>query len=240
MGIIPTKLAPPMARSKCANMIDKPPFQIYGVSVGARTYLHTMVCVWRGVVRRVIRANVERKRETHHMQPYIGQILAVGFNYAPIGWAICNGQLMSIAEYSTLYALIGTTYGGDGVSTFALPNLQGRVPLSMGQAPGMPNYAIGQMAGSETVTLTPSQLPSHTHMVTASSAAGTTNTPASNTLLAQNPQSAAKLYAPSSQLTPLSNASIGASGGNQPHENLQPLLAINFIIALEGIYPSLQ
>ena len=152
-------------------------------------------------------------------------------NFAPAGWMLCQGQLLSIAQNDVLFNLIGTTYGGDGVTTFALPNLQSRVPLHSGGG----TFTLGQSGGAETVTLTTSQIPAHSHplMGTTSSA---TDANASNNVLAQASQ-----FFPYININPSANmdpASIGPIGGSQPHENMQPFLVINFIISLFGVFPS--
>jgi microcystin-dependent protein len=170
-------------------------------------------------------------------QPYVGQILAVGFNFAPVGWLLCNGQTLPIAQYDVLFNLIGTTYGGDGVTTFALPNLCGRVAVNQGQGLGLSPYVLGQIAGSEGVTLTSTQVGAHPHTMLASSQAGSTATPATTTALAQNAQPLMDIYATSAPNTTMGNA-IGVAGNSQPHENRQPYLTINYIIAFEGIFPS--
>jgi microcystin-dependent protein len=170
-------------------------------------------------------------------QPFVGQILAVGFNFAPVGWMLCSGQTLPIDQFQALFALIGTTYGGDGVTTFALPNLSGRVPVNQGQGPGLSNYVLGQTGGSENVTLTSAQVGAHTHSLNASSQTGSTATPGTTVALAQNAQSLVNIYVAPPPNTAMGNA-IGPAGNNLPHENRQPLLAINYIIALEGIFPS--
>jgi microcystin-dependent protein len=169
-------------------------------------------------------------------QPYIGEIRLVGFNFAPAGWAFCNGQLMAISENETLFNLIGTTYGGDGQSTFALPNLQSRVIIHQGQGPGLSNYIIGEIAGVETVTVTTAQLPIHNHTANCSSSAGSESSPVGHIWSAD----AAGLTAEysNSQNGQMNAAAIGQSGGNQPHENRMPFLAMNYIISLFGIFPS--
>jgi microcystin-dependent protein len=161
--------------------------------------------------------------------PYIGEIRMFGGNFAPLGWAFCNGQVLPISENDALFTLIGTTYGGDGTSTFALPNLQSRVPVHMGNG-----FTLAQTGGEEQVTLTVNQIPAHTHVPQANSGTGTQTSPAGN------------VWASSSNLpysTNASNASmdpgaIGLAGGNLPHDNMVPFLAIDFIISLFGIYPS--
>jgi microcystin-dependent protein len=171
--------------------------------------------------------------------PYVGQIVAVAFNFAPENWALCNGQLIPITEYSTLYNLIGTTYGGDGQTTFGLPDLRGRAPVHMGQGTGLSSYVIGQFGGQEAVTLTAAQNASHTHAVNASSQAGTTSTPSNAVSLATASAAPLPVYAPpGTTVVSMAPAAIGSSGSGQPHDNRQPYLAINYIIALYGEYPS--
>jgi microcystin-dependent protein len=168
--------------------------------------------------------------------PFIGEIRMFGGNFAPAGWAFCNGQLLPIAENEALFQLIGTIYGGDGQSTFALPDLRGRVPIHRGTNPGAGAYVIGQAAGSETVTLSPPQMPSHVHAVAASSAAATSAAgPGGN---APAMALATPFYSDGAPAVQMSPAAIGVDGGNQPHENMAPYLCINFIIALFGIFPS--
>jgi len=160
--------------------------------------------------------------------PYIGEIRMFGGNFAPVGWLLCQGQLLPISQYDVLFNLIGTTYGGDGQNTFALPNLQGRLPVHQGSG-----FVLGQMAGVETVTLNRNQMPVHTHQPVGAQAAQGQSP--SNSYWASNSNLPYSLAAPAAAMAPnaLSNA-----GGNQPHENMSPYLAINFIIATEGIYPS--
>ena len=167
-------------------------------------------------------------------EPFLGEIRAVGFNFAPVGWAMCNGQLLSIAQNTALFSLLGTTYGGNGTTTFALPDLRGRVGIHQGQGPGLSPYVIGQVAGTETVTLIAQQMPQHNHVVNASGAAGTATRPTTAVLA----KTTAPAYAPASDGTVMAANMIGTAGGNQPHSNIQPYLAVNFIIALEGIFPS--
>jgi microcystin-dependent protein len=150
-------------------------------------------------------------------------------NFAPLYWAFCNGQLLPIAENEVLFQLIGTTYGGDGQNTFALPNLQSRFPVHQGNG-----YVIGQTGGSETVTLTVAQIPAHSHVPQANGGQGTASSPAGN-VWAQSALNNYSATAPSSALDP---GALGSSGGSQPHDNLPPYLAVSFIIALEGIFPS--
>jgi microcystin-dependent protein len=167
--------------------------------------------------------------------PYIGEIRMVGFNYAPAGWALCNGVSLAISQNQALYSLIGTTYGGDGVSVFALPNLLSRVPVSMGQGPGLSNYVLGQVGGSETVTLTSGQLPSHTHTVGCTSGSSNSQTPQNNFW---GTWGDAQYSDQPANTTMNANAVAQPPWGSRPHDNLMPFQAINFIIALVGIYPS--
>lgn len=171
-------------------------------------------------------------------QPFVGQIIAVGFNYAPLGWALCNGQSLPISEYQVLYALIGTTYGGDGQTTFNVPDLRGRAAVGVGQAPGLSPYALGQVSGTESVTLTANQIAPHTHTLRAA-ATQTGSTPTAVEVLGT--PSTEPIYGTAGPATSLHPASVGmATGGNLPHDNLQPYQTINYIIALEGIYPPQQ
>ncbi|MBK9257727.1 MAG: phage tail protein [Saprospiraceae bacterium] len=173
------------------------------------------------------------------MEPFIGQIAAFGFNFAPKGWAMCNGQLLAIAQNSALFSLIGTYYGGDGISTFALPDLRGRVAINQGQGPGLSPYSLGQRAGSESVTLNTSQIPAHNHIATlrgngedANSGDANNKTlgaASANIYNSNPPENGATLNVNSLQVAP--------TGGNQPHSNMQPYLVINYCIALQGIFP---
>lgn len=172
-------------------------------------------------------------------QPYIGEIRMFGFGRTPNGWQACDGSLLSIAMYDTLFALIGTTYGGDGVSTFAVPDLRGRLPIHQGQGPGMSNYVIGERAGTESVTLIQGQIPQHTHTLLATSAASTATTPGAGLL--PGAVSGDTFYV--NTITGNSAAAMSAqmlslAGGNQPHENCMPTLTVQFCISLFGIFPS--
>ncbi len=166
-------------------------------------------------------------------EAFVGEITIFAGDFAPAGWAFCDGSLLPIAENEALFSLIGTTYGGNGQTTFALPNLQGRVPIHMGQGPGLSARPLGQTGGTETVTLTPPQLPAHTHALLAAQGTATSSSP-SNLQLAQTAQ---PLYATSNP-TDFHAQSISAAGGGQAHENRQPSLVLNFIICLVGIYPA--
>jgi len=160
----------------------------------------------------------------------------VGFNFAPIGWAFCNGALLSIAENSALYAVIGTTYGGDGVTTFALPNLQCRIPIHQGTGGGA-SYVIGQISGVEGVSLTGSQVPQHTHTFAGTTAAGTTTAPTTTSVPATVPTATEPIYS-TDTASLVSMAPTNIAGTGTPHDNLMPYLCVNYIIALEGVFPT--
>jgi microcystin-dependent protein len=166
-------------------------------------------------------------------EPFVGEIRMVGFTFAPVGWALCNGQTLSIAQNEVLFTLIGTTYGGDGVQTFALPDLRGRMPVHQGADGSGNSYVAGQQGGVEAVTLTANQMPAHTH-ATVDTNRGTLLSP-TGAIWAGSGQSAYSTSAPGAQLNP---ASVSAAGQNQPHPNMPPFLAITFIISLLGIFPS--
>jgi microcystin-dependent protein len=164
-------------------------------------------------------------------QPFIGEIRMFGGNFAPLNWALCNGQLMAIDQNTALFALIGTTYGGDGVQTFALPNLQSRFPMHQGNG-----FTLGQQGGTEEVTLTVNQLPAHAHPAICSSGGGDSETPVHN-FWATDPMGNTAAYTTATDSQMLGSA-IGTTGGSQPHDNMKPFLVINFIISLFGVFPS--
>lgn len=173
-------------------------------------------------------------------EPYIGQIMMFAGNFAPRGWQFCQGQVLSIAQNTALFSILGTTYGGNGQTTFALPDLRGRVPMQPGQGPGLSPRTLGEQGGSENVTLISTQMPAHTHAHVASGAQGDQFSPEGNVNAVQvdpNTQQPVNMYsaAPNTTMNP---ASIGVAGGSQPHNNMQPYTCINFIIAMEGIFPS--
>jgi microcystin-dependent protein len=157
-------------------------------------------------------------------------------NFAPAGWAFCDGSLLPISDNPTLFQLIGTTYGGDGTNTFALPDLRGRAPMHMGQGSGLTNRTIGEMAGTETVTLTAGQTPVHNHAAAATSSNGNAAGPANAIWAAVT--SGDTPYASGNPDTTMAPGALGSAGGSQPHENMQPFVTISFIIALNGTYPS--
>ncbi len=186
------------------------------------------------------------------MDPFFGMIQAFGFNFAPRGWATCFGQIMSISQNSALFALLGTTYGGDGQVTFGLPDLRGRVMIGMGQGPGLSYYVQGQMSGTENATLIVQNMPSHTHAATvsgsatlkASSSTGVARVPAgrNNVLSASDGSNIYGATAPDTNLNTGNGSAItvtnAVTGGNQAFSIIQPYLAVNISIALEGIFPS--
>jgi microcystin-dependent protein len=163
-------------------------------------------------------------------EPFYGEIVMFAGNFAPRGWAFCNGQLLSIAQNTALFSILGTTYGGNGVTTFALPDLRGRAPMHFGQGPGLSNRNLGEQDGTETVALTQQQMPSHTHTLNGSTGAVNTTRPTGAVPAKGGSYSTAS---PDTQMTP-----PALVGGSQPHDNMQPSLAVSFIIALEGIFPS--
>jgi microcystin-dependent protein len=175
------------------------------------------------------------------MNPYIGQILMVGFNFAPQGWALCNGQTLSIAQNTALFSLIGTYYGGDGIQTFMLPNLQGRVPVHQGQSQGGSPYVIGQVGGSENVTLLQNNMPIHNHLANCNNGAGPNSDPTNGFWAEVNDGQRVPTIFPSygtSSTGTMNSTAIGNAGGSQPFQTLPPYQCVNFIIALAGIFPS--
>jgi microcystin-dependent protein len=178
------------------------------------------------------------------MNPFLGQISLLGCNFAPVGWALCQGQLLGIAQNTALFALLGTNFGGDGVRTFALPDLRSRAPIGFGQGPGLSNHVIGETGGAETVSINSSSYPTHSHPLFAAASPATENTPGG--LMEAEGQTGGRggtvnlaLYSASGTHTTLAPAALTvAAGGGQPHNNLQPHLALNFCIALQGIFPS--
>lgn len=174
-------------------------------------------------------------------EPFLGQISTFGFNFAPRGWASCDGRILSIAQNTALFSLLGTTYGGNGQTTFALPDLRGRVSVNQGQGPGLTNYVIGETGGVENVSLISTQIPAHNHVIqiNANNAPQTGTADPLNAVPAGG--SGQNVFAADTDGTTLMNvkmATCGMAGGSQPHENLQPLLCINVCIALQGVFPS--
>lgn len=169
-------------------------------------------------------------------QPYVGEIRIFAGNFAPSGWMFCDGSLLPISLYDTLFTLIGTTYGGDGQSTFGLPDLRGRIPVHAGQGPGLSsNYPIGQMAGQDQVTITTSAMPAHVHALAANTGTGHVAQPQGAYPAAHRDFNAFVAAAPNQGMA---SPATTSAGGSQPHENLPPYLCVTFIISLFGIYPS--
>lgn len=181
----------------------------------------------------------ETTQPTHEasvgMEPFIGEITMFAGNFAPRGWAFCNGQLLPIAQNQALFSILGTTYGGDGRTTFALPDLRGRVPVHAGQGPGLSTYPLGSSGGSETVTLTNAQMPNHNHDIIAFGKAGNTNDPIDAVManIGSSPAIYSKRAGRIAKMKP-----TGKSGGGQPFEIRQPYRTIHYIIALQGVFPS--
>lgn len=166
-------------------------------------------------------------------EPFLGEIHIVPYNFAPRGYAFCAGQLLPIAQNTALFSLLGTTFGGNGTTTFALPDLRGRVIVGAGQGPGLANIDLGQVGGSETATLTQNQLPAHSHLASATQAAATSTRPAN-----RFPATGPAVYADASDGSTLNAAFVKNTGGSQPFGIRDPFLGLNYIIALAGIFPS--
>jgi microcystin-dependent protein len=167
--------------------------------------------------------------------PFVGQVIPVPYNFAPTGWALCNGQVLSIAQNTALFSLLGTAFGGDGKSTFGLPNLQGCVAIDAGQGTGLSSYNLGDTGGADSVTLTQNQLAAHSHGALAFGRGGDNKSPAGADWAKPATDTP---YGTSSPPGAMSAAATSASGGGQPHENRQPYLVLNYIIALQGVFPS--
>ena len=174
--------------------------------------------------------------KTKAQEPILGEIRMFAGNFAPIGWAFCQGQLLPIAQNQALFSLLGTTYGGDGRTSFALPDLRGRVPVGFGQGPGLSNRVIGEKFGSELVTLNINQMPSHNHTVNAVTTEGNQNLPTNS--LPANTKALDKEYSDANANTTMKATMVNPTGGNQPFGVSQPSLGVNFIIALQGVFPS--
>jgi len=170
------------------------------------------------------------------MDPFVAEIRIFPFNFAPKGWAWCNGQLLPISQNTALFSLLGTTYGGDGKSNFALPNLQGRAPMHQGQGPGLSLHDLGETGGSETVSLLESEIPAHNHALMAQTTVATKSTPDQNSIARV---SGATPYLPPAGAATVSMAdnAVAPAGGDQPHNNMQPYLTFYFNIALQGVFP---
>jgi microcystin-dependent protein len=169
--------------------------------------------------------------------PFLAEIRIVGFNFAPLGWAFCDGQILPLSQNTALFALLGTTYGGNGQSTFALPNLQGNVPLHPGQGQGLSQRFLGEEGGSATITLLESEIPAHSHTVLTANAAGDINLPSG---LAMARSTGGSVYGTTGGTTQLAPQALTPAGGDLPHNNMMRYLTLNFIIALQGIFPPRQ
>jgi microcystin-dependent protein len=177
------------------------------------------------------------KGQARMSDPFLGQVIAVGFNFAPVGWHLCDGSLLSISQNTALFSLLGTTFGGDGQTTFGLPDLRGRTVLGAGQGPGLQSYQLGEIAGVESVTLNSSQFASHTHAL-AAAATATTATPGTGVVLG-TPATGTSMYTKTVASATLAGSTVANSpGGGGPHENRQPTTTVTYIISLAGVYPS--
>jgi microcystin-dependent protein len=172
--------------------------------------------------------------------PFVAEIRMFGFNFAPRGWALCNGQLLPLSQNTALFSLLGTYYGGNGQSTFALPNLQGSVPMFWGQGPGLSLYDLGQSGGSEAETLISSEIPIHQHAMMAATTPANVNTPSPQVGLARSSGGFAYQSNVSTNIVQMSPSTLTPAGSDLPHNNDQPYLAVNFCIALQGLYPPHQ
>jgi microcystin-dependent protein len=169
---------------------------------------------------------------------FLGEIRAVGFNFAPQGWALCNGQLLPISQNTALFSLLGVNFGGDGRSTFGLPNLQGNAPMDQGNGAGLSQRTMGETEGSTAVTLLTSEMPSHNH-IAANAAASTSEAPATNVVFGGGGRGKPEAFGtPSASVAPMSAQALAVTGGSQPHNNMPPYVTLNFIIALQGIFPA--
>jgi microcystin-dependent protein len=172
------------------------------------------------------------------MDPFVAEIRIFPFNFAPKGWAFCDGQLLPLSQNTALFSLLGTTYGGDGKSNFALPDMQGNAPMHPGQGPGLSLHDLGEQSGSETVTLLETEIPAHQHQMKVSSQLGLenqVNVVGTGQLFATG--DGVNMYAPANNLAPMAFQALPPAGGSSPHNNMQPYLTLNFCIALQGVFP---
>jgi microcystin-dependent protein len=171
------------------------------------------------------------------MDPFVAEIRIFPFNFAPKGWAFCNGQLLPLSQNTALFSLLGTTYGGNGKSNFALPDVQGRAPMHPGQGPGLSLHDLGESAGEETVTLLESEIPAHRHALQANAATADLQAPSPSRVLARASGGSAYQTDSAANIVAMSDQALAPAGGDQPHNNLQPYLTLNFCIALQGVFP---
>jgi microcystin-dependent protein len=178
------------------------------------------------------------------MDPFLGEIRCFGFNFAPYGWQQCNGQILPISQYAALFSLLGTNFGGNGTSNFGLPNLQGMVPIGMGDGPGLTPFVVGETGGADAHTLLYAEMPMHTHALNAKGGPGAVATPVNGSYLAEGHGGErasgfkVNLYTTAVPTTTLNTNAIGVVGGGQPHNNMQPSLTMNWCIAMAGIFPT--
>ena len=170
------------------------------------------------------------------MDPYVAEIRIFPFNFAPTGWALCDGQILPLSQNTALFSLLGTTYGGDGKSNFALPNMQGNAPMHPGQGPGLSLHDLGETGGSDTVSLLESEIPSHNHPMQAFGGLGNRLIPVGNAIARETGATTYVPCSPTPATAPMASQSIAPAGGDQPHNNMQPYLTLNFCIALQGVY----
>src|SRR3954471_25080315 len=200
-----------------------------------RTATFNLICAWTSSFHS---SGFSRHRPKRSLMadPFVAEIRIFAFNFAPKGWAFCDGQLLPLSQNTALFSLLGTTYGGDGKSNFALPNMQGNVPMHPGQGPGLSLHDLGETGGFETVSLLESEMPAHSHSVNAAAgfATGDTNIVLGNAFAKSGQGNA---YAAPANLVLMSDQTISPAGGDQPHNNMQPYLTLNFCIALQGVYP---
>ena len=190
------------------------------------------IFLYLGIV--VLLAGAQAPLYAQATDPFLGQLMLVPYNFAPRGWAFCQGQILPIAQNTALFSLLGTTYGGNGQTTFALPDLRGRVPMGAGQGPGLSDYVIGQQGGAESHTLTVNEMPAHSHSVNADTSVGSSDKPGGK-LPARNGAGVPQYG--TSVNTQMAATMLGNAGGSQPHSIMQPYLVMNWVIALQGIFP---
>ena len=177
------------------------------------------------------------------MDPYVGEVRLFGFNFAPVGWALCQGQILPISQYTALFSLLGTQYGGNGTTNFALPNLQGIVPIGQGQGPGLSPFSVGETGGAETVTLQYSDMPAHSHALNGLPVHAANTTPASGSSLSEGFGGSrgasynVNTYTTNAPGTTINPAAVGTAGGSLSNDNMQPYLVMNWCIAINGVYP---